>query len=292
MAGRGSSPIARPTPTTHPAILKAAGTPDLKHMNIIVCIKQVPNTTDVRIDPVTNTLIRDGVESVINPFDAYAIEEAVRIKERCSGGKVTVITMGPPQAENALREAISLGCDEGILISDRKFAGSDTWATSYTLSAAIRKIGDYDVILCGKQASDGDTAQVGPGISAHLDIPQVTYVKKIAEISAEKAKVERMTEEGYDVVETPLPCLFTVVKEINTPRMPSLKGMMRAKSAKPLKWTADDLEADASALGLDGSPTSVVKIFTPEPRKGGEMLKGGAEDISKELAELLKDVVI
>jgi len=260
-------------------------------MNIIVCIKQVPNTTDVRIDPVTNTLIRDGVESVINPFDTYAIEEAVRLKERL-GGKVTVLTMGPPQAENALREAISLGCDEGILVSDRKFAGSDTWATSYTLSAAIRKIGDFDVILCGKQASDGDTAQVGPGISAHLDIPQVTYVKKIAEITEKAAKVERMTEEGYDVVETPLPCLFTVVKEINTPRMPSLKGLMRAKAAKPLKWTADDLEAAPSALGLDGSPTRVVKIFTPEQRKGGEMLKGGAAEISKELAELLKDMVI
>ena len=260
-------------------------------MNIIVCIKQVPNTTDVRIDPVTNTLIRDGVESVINPFDAYAIEEAVRLKER-SGGKVTALTMGPPQAESALREAISLGCDEGILVSDRKFAGSDTWATSYTLAAAIRKIGDFDVVLCGKQASDGDTAQVGPGISTHLDIPQVTYVKKIAEISAETAKVERMTEEGYDVVETPLPCLFTVVKEINTPRLPSFKGMMRAKSAKIVKWTADDIAADPAALGLDGSPTRVIKIFTPAPRKGGEILKGDTADVSKELAELLKDAVI
>ncbi|OGS11282.1 MAG: electron transfer flavoprotein subunit beta [Elusimicrobia bacterium RIFOXYA12_FULL_57_11] len=260
-------------------------------MNIIVCIKQVPNTTDVRIDPVTNTLIRDGVESVINPFDAYAIEEAVRIKERC-GGKVTALTMGPPQAENALREAISLGCDEAILVSDRKFAGSDTWATSYTLSAAIRKIGDFDIILCGKQASDGDTAQVGPGISAHLDIPQVTYVKKIEEISDKLAKVERMTEEGYDIVQTPLPCLLTVVKEINTPRMPSLKGMMRAKSAKPLKWTADDIEAAPAALGLDGSPTRVVKIFTPQQRKGGEMMSGSTEDVARELTELLKDMVI
>ena len=260
-------------------------------MNIIVCIKQVPNTTDVRIDPVTNTLIRDGVESVINPFDMYAIEEAVRIKERC-GGKVTAVTMGPPQAEAILKEAIGLGCDEGVLVSDRKFAGSDTWATSYTLAAAIEKIGNFDVILCGKQASDGDTAQVGPGISAHLDIPQVTYVKKIISISAEGAKVERMTEEGYDVIETPLPCLFTVVKEINSPRMPSMKGLMRAKSAKPLKWTAEDIEADPAALGLDGSPTRVVKIFTPEARKGGEILSGSPEQVSRELAELLKDVVI
>ena len=260
-------------------------------MHIIVCIKQVPNTADVRIDPVTNTLIREGVESVINPFDAYAIEEAVRLRERC-GGRVTVLTMGPPQAENALREAISLGCDEAVLVSDRKFAGSDTWATSYTLAAAIRKIGGFDVIFCGRQASDGDTAQVGPGISAHLDIPQVTYVKKIVEISAEGAKVERMTEEGYDVIETPLPCLFTVVKEINTPRMPSLKGMMRARSARPLKWTAEDIEADPAVLGLDGSPTRVIRIFTPEQRKGGELLKGGAADVSKELVELLKELVI
>ena len=238
-----------------------------------------------------SALIREGVESVINPFDTYAIEEAIRLKERFSG-KVTVITMGPPQAENALKEAVSLGCDEAILVSDRKFAGSDTWATSYTLSCAIRKIGAFDIIICGKQASDGDTAQVGPGISTHLDIPQVTYVKKIEEISDNKAKVERMTEEGYDVVETPLPCLFTVVKEINTPRMPSLKGMMRAKSAKPLKWTAEDIEADPAALGLDGSPTRVIKIFTPEPRKGGEMLKGDTADVAAELTELLKDIVI
>lgn len=260
-------------------------------MNIIVCIKQVPNTTDVKIDPVTNTLIRDGVESVINPFDTYAIEEGVRLKERY-GGKVTVVTMGPPQAENALKEAISLGCDEAILVSDRKFAGSDTWATSYTLSYAIRKIGAFDCIICGKQASDGDTAQVGPGISTHLDIPQVTYVKRIEEISNNKARVERMTEEGYDILETPLPCLFTVVKEINTPRLPSMRGMMKAKSAKITKWTAEDIKADPKSIGLDGSPTRVVKIFTPPPRKGGEMLKGDTADIAREVVELLKDIVI
>ncbi len=260
-------------------------------MNIIVCIKQVPNTTDVKIDPVTNTLIREGVESVINPFDVYAIEEGVRLKERF-GGKVTVITMGPPQAENALKEAISLGCDDGILVSDRKFAGSDTWATSYTLSCAIRKVEGFDIILCGKQASDGDTAQVGPGISTHLDIPQVTYVKKIEEIKDNRARVERMTEEGYDIVETPLPTLLTVVKEINTPRLPSLKGMMRAKSAKITKWNAEDIEADPKSIGLDGSPTRVVKIFSPPPRKGGEMIKGDAVEVSQELAALLKDTII
>ena len=260
-------------------------------MNIIVCIKQVPNTTDVRIDPVKNTLIREGVESIINPFDTYAIEEAVRLKERFTG-KVTVITMGPPQAEAALKEAISLGCDEGILVSDRKFAGSDTWATSYTLACAIKKIGAFDIILCGKQASDGDTAQVGPGISTHLDIPQVTYVKKIEEIKNNLAKVERMTEEGYDIVETPIPCLFTVVKEINTPRLPSLKGMMRAKSAKIIQWTAADINSDPKKIGLDGSPTRVVKIFTPAPRKGGEILKGDTVEVAQKVAALLKDVII
>jgi electron transfer flavoprotein beta subunit len=260
-------------------------------MNIIVCIKQVPNTTDVKIDPVKNTLIREGVESIINPFDTYAIEEAVRLKERFTG-KVTVVTMGPPQAESALKEAISLGCDEGILVSDRKFAGSDTWATSYTLACAIKKIGAFDIILCGKQASDGDTAQVGPGISTHLDIPQVTYVKKIEEIKDGRARVERMTEEGYDIVETPIPCLFTVVKEINTPRLPSLKGMMKAKSAKIVQWTAADINCEPKNIGLDGSPTRVVKIFTPTPRKGGEILKGDAVELAQKVGVLLKDIII
>lgn len=260
-------------------------------MHIIVCIKQVPNTTDVKIDPATNTLIREGVESVINPFDTYAIEEAIRLKERF-GGKVTCITMGPPQAESALKEAVSLGCDEAILVSDRKFAGSDTWATSYTLSCAIKKIGAFDIIICGKQASDGDTAQVGPGISTHLDIPQVTYVKKIEDASNNKAKVERMTEEGYDIIETPVPCLLTVVKEINTPRLPSLRGMMKARSVKITKWTAADIGCDPKNIGLEGSPTRVVKIFTPPPRKGGEILKGDAADVSQKLTQALKDIVI
>ncbi len=260
-------------------------------MHIIVCIKQVPNTTDVKIDPVTNTLIREGVESVVNPFDAYAIEEGVRLKEKF-GGKVTVVTMGPPQAENALKDAISVGCDEAVLVSDRKFAGSDTWATSYTLSCAIKKIGTYDIIICGKQASDGDTAQVGPGISTHLDIPQVTYVKKIEELKDNKIRVERMTEEGYDIVEAPMPCLITVVKEINSPRIPSLKGMMKAKSARITKWTAEDIDCDPDCIGLQGSPTRVVKIFTPPQRKGGEILKGDASEVAVKITELLKDIVL
>jgi len=256
-------------------------------VHIIVCIKQVPNTTDVRINPETNTLVREGVESVINPFDMYAIEEGVRLREKF-GGKVTVISMGPPQAECALREAISMGCDEAILVTDRNFAGSDTWATSYVLSQAIKKIGDFDIILCGKQASDGDTAQVGPGISTHLDIPQVTHVKKIEKIEGRLARVERMTEEGFDIIETPIPCLLTVVKEINDPRLPSLKGKMRAKKAEIKRLGAEDLNCDFDKIGLDGSPTRVVKIFTPSPRKGGVVLTGETGEIVEKLVEELK----
>lgn len=259
-------------------------------MHIIVCIKQVPETTEVRINPQTNTLIREGVTSIINPFDMYALEEAVRLKERL-GGESTVITMGPPQAESALREAISMGIDEGILISDRDFAGSDTWATSYTLSCAIKKIGDFDLIICGKQASDGDTAQVGPGIAAHLDLPQVAYVKKIEKIEDKLARVERMTEEGYDIIETPLPALFTVVKEINEPRLPSLKGMMRSKQAKIIHWTHKDLDLDSQKIGLSGSPTQVIKIFTPPPRTGGVVLEGEAQEIAEKLEGLLKNEI-
>ncbi len=259
-------------------------------MNIIVCIKQVPNTTDVRIDPETNTLIREGVESVINPFDTYAIEESVRLKERF-GGKVTVLSMGPPQAESSLKEAISLGADEGILISDRAFAGSDTWATSYALSMAIRKIKDYDIVICGKQASDGDTAQVGPGISAHLCIPQVAYVKKIEEISEKAAKFERMTEEGYEVIESPMPCVITVVKEINEPRLPSLKGKMRARSAQIKTWKAADTGCDPKAIGLEGSPTKVVKIFTPPAREKGKILQGDSKEMAEQLVDFLKGTI-
>ncbi|GAG39703.1 unnamed protein product, partial [marine sediment metagenome] len=169
-------------------------------MNIIVCIKQVPNTTDIKIDPKTNTLIREGVESIMNPFDKYAIEEGIRLKEQY-GGKVIAVSMGPTQAESVLKEAISMGVDEAVLLSDRAFAGSDTWTTSYTLAKGIQKLGDYGLIICGKQAADGDTAQVGPGISVHLDIPQVTYVRKIRNIDNSIITVERLIEEGYEVIE-------------------------------------------------------------------------------------------
>ncbi len=263
-------------------------------MNIIVCIKQVPDTTEVKIDPKTNTLIREGVVSIVNPFDSYAIEEGVRLKEKF-GGKVTCISMGPPQAEQALRETIALGVDDVMLISDKRFAGSDTWATSYTLACAIKKINCFDLIICGKQAIDGDTAQVGPGISAHLDIPQVTYVKKIEEIKFNSnsgiAKVERMVEEGYEIIETPLPCLLTVVKEINEPRLSSLKGKIKAKKADIKVWKVEDLRLDSKKIGLDGSPTQVVKIFTPSPRKKGQIIKGDIEEIAEKLVNLLKNEI-
>ena len=259
-------------------------------MDIVVCIKQVPETTEVRINPETNTLMREGVKSIINPFDMYAIEEEVRLKERF-GGKVSVVTMGPPQADSALREAISMGADEGFLVCDRAFAGSDTWATSYTLAGAIKKLGAFDLIICGKQASDGDTAQVGPGISTHLNIPQVTYVKKIEEATDKMMKVERMLEEGFEIIETPLPALLTVVKEINEPRIHSLRGLMKAKSAKVTILTQKELELDAQQIGLCGSPTQVVKIFTPAPRVGGQKLTGEIPDIARQLVDLVKDEV-
>jgi electron transfer flavoprotein beta subunit len=260
-------------------------------MHFVVCIKQVPNTADVRINPETNTLMREGVESIINPFDMYAIEEALRLKTKL-GGKVTAICMGPPQADSALREAIAMGVDEGVLLSDRAFAGSDTWATSYAMARGLLKIGDFDLILCGKQASDGDTAQVGPGLATHLNLPQITYVRKIEQIDETQIVAERLLESGYEVVQSPLPCLLTVVKELNEPRLPSLKGKMAAKKATIIKWTAADIGAEPSKLGLEGSPTKVVRIFTPAPRSGGQMLAGEPEDMVKQLVEKLRDAVV
>lgn len=242
-------------------------------LNIVVCIKQVPDTTEVRINPETNTLIRDGVDSIINPFDTYAVEEAVRICERLGEGNVTVLSMGPPQVEAALKEAISVGANEAVLLSDREFAGADTWATSYTLAAALKKMAP-DLIITGKQAIDGDTAQVGPGIAVHLDLPQVCYVSKVREISKEKAVVERLLEDGHEVIEVDLPVVLTVVKEINEPRLPSLKGKMKAKKADIKVLTAADLEVNPESIGLTGSPTQVSKIFSPPKRGGGEMIEG------------------
>ncbi len=256
-------------------------------MNIIVCVKQVPDTTEVRIDPKTNTLVREGVACILNPFDSYAVEEGIRIKEKM-GGKVTVITMGPPQAEKVLREAISVGADEAILISDKAFAGSDTLATSYTLARAIKKIGAFDLIICGKQAVDGDTAQVGPGIAIHLDIPQIAFVKSIREISPEKITAERMTEEGYEVMEGPLPMLITVVKGINEPRLASLRGVMQSRKANIPVWGGKDLDVEDQRLGLTGSPTWVEKIFSPPPRSGGKRFEGEPDAIVASFIETVK----
>jgi len=239
-------------------------------LNIIVCIKQVPDTTEVKINPETGTLIREGVPSIINPFDTYAIEEGLLLKEKF-GGKVTVVSMGPPQAMEALKEAVAMGADEAVLLSDRAFAGADTWATAYALSRAIRALGEFDVILCGKQAIDGDTGQVGPGIAGQLGISQLTYVFKIREIDPQAGKVvvERLLEEGREVVEAPLPALLTVVKDINQPRYPTFMGIRRATKMEIPVWAAADLpECDSGMCGLNGSPTQVVKVFAPPAREG------------------------
>jgi len=246
-------------------------------MHLVVCIKQVPNTTEIKIDPQTNTLVREGVESIINPFDLYAIEEAIRLKEKY-GGKVTAISMGPSQVESALREAVSMGVDDIILLSDKRFAGADTWATSLTLATAIKKLGDYDLILFGQQAIDGDTAQVGPGVATHLVLPQTCFVRKIEKVQEKSITVERLMEDGYDTVEMKLPSVITVVKEINVPRLPSLRGKRVAKSTQLTVWNADDLELPAEEIGLNGSPTQVVKIFSPDLEKEGEIHELPAEE--------------
>jgi len=256
-------------------------------MNIIVCIKQVPGTTQVRINPETNTLIREGVEAIINPFDENAIEAALQLRDK-HGGKVTVITMGPPQATTALRDAMALGADEAVLLSDRAFAGSDTWATSYTLASAIKKIGLFDLVICGKQAIDGDTAQVGPGVAEFLGLPQVTFAVGI-EISGGSAKINRLLEETNEIIELKLPAVVTVVKQMNTPRMPSFKGKIKAKSAVIPTWGAKDINAEDGKVGQKGSPTSVVKIFTPPPKGGGEMLSGSGDEMVEALVKKLRD---
>ncbi len=261
-------------------------------MRIAVCIKQVPNTTEVKINPKTNTLIRDGVESIINPFDMYAIEEAIRIKEKLNA-QTFVITMGPNQAQEALKEAISMGIDNPVLVSDRAFAGSDTWATSLVLAKTIEKIGDIDLIICGKQASDGDTAQVGPGIAAHLNIPQATYVNHIRQINLEEnwIEVSRLLENGFEIVRVKLPALITVVKEINEPRTPSLKGKIRAKNIQITTITNKELSLPEDRIGLNGSPTQVVEIFTPAHKVGGKIFTGEPDEVVDKFIEEIKDLL-
>ncbi len=264
-------------------------------MKICVCIKQVPATTEVKFDPETNTLVREGVDSQINPFDVYALEEAVRVKERLQKegeeATVTVLTMGPPQAEQALREAISLGADDAVLLSDRAFRGADTWATSYALAQALRKL-QPDLVFCGMQAIDGDTGQVGPGIAVHLDYAHATYVAKIEALDKRKITVRRLVEQGYEVCAVRLPVVMTVVKEINEPRTPSLRGKMNAKKARIPVWKAADIEAPEEKLGLQGSPTQVVKVFSPPHREGGEKWTGEPEELADKLASLLKELEV
>ena len=248
-------------------------------MHVVVCVKMVPDTTQVSIDPETNTLIREGVPFITNPFDTNAIEEAIRFKDKY-GAYVTIISMGPPVAESVIRKAISIGADEGILLSDRAFSGADTLATSMVLSFAIKKIGKsrpVDIILCGKQTIDGDTAQVGPGIAQRLDIPQLTLVNEVLMVNQEKKtiKVKRKLEGYHEIVETTIPVMITVEREINTPRYPTVPGRFEADDATVQVWSNDVLKLNPKEIGLSGSPTQVRQIFAPEREKGEIMMGEG-----------------
>jgi electron transfer flavoprotein beta subunit len=248
-------------------------------MHIVCCIKQVPDTAQVKIDPETNTLIRSGVESICNPYDLVAVEAAVKLTEN-HGGKVTVVTMGPPQADSALRDCLALGAADAILLSDRLFAGADTLATSYTLATTISKIAaaePVDLVICGKQAIDGDTAQVGPGVATRLDFTQFTYVAEIIGVDPAKKtiKVRRETEEGSEIIQGKLPALLTVELELATPRYATLPNLVRALRHDVKLWGAANIDSQPEQLGLKGSPTSVKTIFAPPVRKGGPSFDGG-----------------
>jgi electron transfer flavoprotein beta subunit len=243
-------------------------------MKIVVCVKQVPATTDAKIDPETKRIIREGTKSVLNPFDLYAIEEAIRIRERV-GGEVAVLSMGPESAKNVLIEALSMGADRAYLLCGREFAGSDTWATSYALSKAVETIGGVDIVLCGKQAVDGDTAQVGPGIAAKLDVMQAANVSKVEEITPDAVTVSRMNESGYDLLRLRTPAVLTVVKDINEPRVPTLKNARKARAAQITVWGPADIGADPNLIGLNASPTRVVKTEPPAVRNTVTVKIGG-----------------
>lgn len=249
-------------------------------MQIIVPIKQVPETDQVRMDPESGTMIRKGLSAIINPLDLYALEAALQIKER-QGGRITVLSMGPLLAEKALREALALGCDQAVLLTDRKFAGSDTWATAYTLAKAIRKLQPVDLVICGERATDGDTGQVGPGIASFLDLPLATYVDRLLKISSDGLRIRRMVENGSETLWTSLPAVLTVVKDIANPRFPTLKQKLRSKKTHVKTWHASDLDVDVSQLGLKGSPTRVVKIEKSKLSRQGEIHKAfSPEDIN------------
>lgn len=242
-------------------------------MNILVCAKQVPNTNEVKIDPVKGTLIREGVESILNPDDANALEEALKLKDQYADTRVTVLSMGPPQADEMLRECLAMGADEAILISDRAFGGADTWATSNTISAAIKKAGNFDIIFAGRQAIDGDTAQVGPQIAERLGLPQVTYVQSFS-IDGDVITVQRQLENGYEVIRVKTPVLLTAVKELNKPRYMNVKGIYDAYKKEISVWGVNDIPVDQETIGLKASPTKVSRSFTPAPKGKGIMLEG------------------
>ena len=262
-------------------------------MNILVCVKQVPDAKDVRLDPKTNTLAREGVESIMNPYDRHALEEAVAIRER-QGGTVTVLTMGPPQAEAVLREAIACGADDGVLVSDRAFAGADTWATAYTLAKAVQTLGDFDLVLCGKQAIDGDTAQVGPGIAKRLGLQLLTYVSRIVETDLDQRRitVERRAEGGVQVLQTALPCLITMLENTNELRFASLPAMVHAAAFAVRKWSKEEAGIeDLDKIGLKGSPTVVSKVFGPTPRsEKAEMLEVETSNLRDVSLNLLQKI--
>ena len=259
-------------------------------MKIVVCIKQVPDTTEVKLDPVTNTLIRDGVPSIINPDDKAGIEAALQLKEK-TGGTVTVVSMGPPQADVALREALAMGCDDAILVSDRAFGGADTWATSSTIAAALKKL-EYDVIITGRQAIDGDTAQVGPQIAEHLGIPQVSYAEEI-EVEGDKLVVKRQFEDRYHIIEVKTPCLITALAELAAPRYMSVGGVFDAYREKEVKvWGLKEIE-DTVNLGLKGSPTRVKQSFTKQAKGAGTIYKDiSADEAVEKIVEKLQEKYI
>ena len=243
-------------------------------MKIVVCAKQVPDTTEVKLDPKTGTLIRDGVPSIINPDDKAGIEAALQLKEKCPGSTVTVLSMGPAQADVALREALAMGCDEAILVTYRAFGGADTWATSSTIAAALKKI-DYDVIITGRQAIDGDTAQVGPQIAEHLGLPQVSYAENV-EIDGDCLKVQRQFEDRYHIIKVKMPCVITALAELAEPRYMTVAGIVDAYDSKEVKvWGLEDLKdtVDEANIGLKGSPTRVKQSFTKQPKAAGTVLK-------------------
>ncbi len=258
-------------------------------MKIIVCVKQVPDTTEIRINPETGTLIRDGVPSIINPDDANALEQALQLKDTNPGTTVTVISMGPPQAKEMLQECIAMGADEAVLLSDRALGGSDTWATSNALVAGIRKIGDFDLILAGRQAIDGDTAQVGVQISEKLNIPQITYAIS-CEKKEDKMIVKRALEDGYEVIASEMPCLVTATKELNEPRYMTVQGVYESFEKEITVWSAEDIQVDPGTVGLKASPTNVFRSFTPKPKGQGVVVDGATpQEQAQNLVKSLKD---